>query len=159
MVIALRLELSVSKKEILSLFAAHAPFGGNVVGIEAAAWRYFGKYPGQLTWAEAALLAVLPNNPALVHPGRNRDLLENKRNALLDRLHQKGVINALTMKLAKSEKLPEKPVPLPRTAPHLLAKLQHLKNIEIKTARKITHPETYRIRTTLNKDIQIHATE
>lgn len=159
MVMAVRLELSMSKKEILSLFAAHAPFGGNVVGIEAAAWRYFGKYPEQLTWAETTLLAVLPNNPAMVHPGRNRDLLENKRNTLLDRLHQKGIIDALTMKLAKSEKLPVKPVPLPRTAPHLLARLQQLKNTEIKSIHKNNHPDIYRVRTTLNKEIQMHATE
>ena len=70
---ATRLELGYSKREILALYAAHAPFGGNVVGLEAACWRYFGKAPEQLSWAEAATLAVLPNSPALIHPGRNRD--------------------------------------------------------------------------------------
>ena len=82
MILATRLELGYSKDEILNLYAANAPFGGNVVGIEAAAWRYFGKRPDLLTWAEAAMLAVLPNSPALIHPGRNRKALYEKRNRL-----------------------------------------------------------------------------
>ena len=73
------LEIRNNKKEILSLYAAHAPFGGNVVGLEAASWRYFGCDPDRLTWAESAMLAVLPNNPALIHPGRNRQKLLRKR--------------------------------------------------------------------------------
>ena len=51
MVLATRLELSYSKDEIMSLYAAHAPFGGNVVGIEAASWRYFGRKLNDLSWA------------------------------------------------------------------------------------------------------------
>ena len=72
MVMALRLELSLSKKEILALYASHGPFGGNVVGLQAAAWRYFGRGPERLSWAETAMLAVLPNAPGLIHPGKNR---------------------------------------------------------------------------------------
>lgn len=119
-ILATRLELGYSKQEILALYAANAPFGGNVVGLDAAAWRYYGKKPALLSWAEAATLAVLPNSPALIHPGRNRGALLSKRNRLLDRLHQKGVLDALTLDLAKSEELPNKPIPLPRLAPHLL---------------------------------------
>ena len=85
-VLALRLEAARSKDEILALYAGYAPFGGNVVGLDAAAWRYFGRPPVELSWAEAATLAVLPNNPALIHPGRNRSQLLEKRNRLLDRL-------------------------------------------------------------------------
>ncbi len=85
-VLATRLELRCSKKRILAMYAAHAPFGGNVVGLEAAAWRYFGRPPSQLSWAEAATLAVLPNSPAGIHPGRNRDKLLEKRNRLLRKL-------------------------------------------------------------------------
>ena len=53
MVMATRLELACSKREILALYAAHAPFGGNVVGLDVAAWRYFGRSAEQLSWAEA----------------------------------------------------------------------------------------------------------
>ena len=66
--LAFRLEASYSKDEILALYASNAPFGSNVVGLDAAAWRYFGREPDDLSWAEAAMLAVLPNNPALIHP-------------------------------------------------------------------------------------------
>src|SRR5690349_15816508 len=85
-ILATRLELRYSKEEILSLYASHAPFGGNVVGLEAACWRYFGRDTKQLSWGEAAMLAVLPNAPALIHPGRNRAQLKAKRDALLDKL-------------------------------------------------------------------------
>ena len=88
--LALRLELSYSKKEIMNLYASHAPFGGNIVGIEAASWRYFGHSSNDLSWAEGALLAILPNSPAMIHPGKNRDLLLYKRNRLLKRCHNKG---------------------------------------------------------------------
>jgi len=123
MILALRLELSYSKKEILELYAAHAPFGGNVVGLEAAAWRYFGRPPSQLSWAEATTLAVLPNSPSLIHPGRNRGRLKSKRDLLLDRLTKTGAIDSLTNRLAKSEPLPGKPLPLPRIAPRLLTRV------------------------------------
>lgn len=120
MLLALRLELRHSKNEILALYAGHAPYGGNVVGIEAAAWRYFGHAPEQLSWAEAATLAVLPNSPALIHPGRGRELLLKKRNRVLDGLLAAGSLDAMSHALALAERLPAAPKPLPRLAPHLL---------------------------------------
>ncbi len=119
-VLALRLELRFSKKEILNLYASHAPFGGNVVGLEAASWRYFGRSPDLLSWAEAATLAVLPNAPALIYPGRNQEKLLKKRNRLIEKLQQKGVIDHLTCELAQLEPLPGEPKPLPQLTPHLL---------------------------------------
>lgn len=123
MVMALRLEIRYSKKEILSLYAGHAPFGGNVVGLEAAAWRYFGRSPEQLSQAEAAALAVLPNSPALIHPGRNRGRLKIKRDRLLDHLQKENILASLETDLAKAEPLPQEPVDLPRIAPHLLDRI------------------------------------
>lgn len=120
---ATRLELGYSKKEILCLYASNAPFGGNVVGIEAASWRYYGKRPELLTWAEAATLAVLPNSPALIHPGRNRAVLLEKRNKLLQKLWENGLLSASECDYSKEEPLPEQPLPLPQLAPHLLDRL------------------------------------
>jgi penicillin-binding protein 1C len=120
---ATRLEAGCSKKRILALYAAHAPFGGNVVGLEAAAWRYYGKKPDLLSWAEAATLAVLPNSPALIHPGRNREALLQKRNRLLAYLQKEGHLSAEDCALAQAETLPEAPLPLPQRAPHLLDRL------------------------------------
>ncbi len=119
-ILALRLELALSKDQILKLYAGYAPFGGNTVGLEAAAWRYFGRSAETLSWAEAATLAVLPNAPALIHPGRNHEVLLKKRNALLGRLHQKGLLDDLALDLAQAEPLPGPPHPMPRFAPHLL---------------------------------------
>ncbi len=124
MVLALRLEAYTSKDEILALYAAHAPFGGNVVGLDAAAWRYFGRPADELSWAESATLAVLPNAPALIHPGSRRDLLLNKRNFLLDKLCENGVLDPLECELAREEPLPDKPWPLPEIAYHYLETLR-----------------------------------
>lgn len=120
---ALYLECSYSKEEILRMYASNAPFGGNVVGIEAAAWRYFGREAKDLSWAEQATLAVLPNSPALIHPGRNRAELKQKRDKLLLRLYEKHILDKTEYELACMEALPEKPLPLPNEAPHLLERL------------------------------------
>lgn len=120
---ALYLEYSYSKAEILRMYASNAPFGGNVVGIEAAAWRYFGREAKDLSWAEQATLAVLPNSPALIHPGRNRAELKQKRDKLLLRLYEKHILDKTEYELACMEALPEKPLPLPNEAPHLLERL------------------------------------
>ncbi len=119
-ILATRLEIRCSKDEILLLYASNAPFGGNVVGLEAASWRYFGRPAGELSWAESAMLAVLPNSPGAIHPGRRREALLRKRNSLLDRLVDKGVIDAVEGELAKDEPLPESPVRMPDYAYHLL---------------------------------------
>ncbi len=146
-ILATRLELRSSKEEILKEYASNAPFGGNVVGISAASWRYFGKKPQLLSWGEAATLAVLPNAPALIHPGRNRDALYAKRNRLLDRLLTDGAIDSLTCDLAKAEPLPDKPLPLPRLASHLLERAK--REVFRKDKSKA------RIQTTIDKNLQI----
>ena len=120
--LALRLELAVSKSEILATYASHAPFGGNTVGLEAAAFRYFERAPDELSWAEVSTLAVLPNNPSLVRPGRNADRLRARRDGLLHRLRDEGTIGATELTLALAEPLPGVPHRVPRVAPHLVAK-------------------------------------
>ena len=122
--VATRLEAGYSKDEILRLWLANAPFGGNVVGAEAATRRYYGRSPAELSWAEAATLAVLPNAPALIHPGRSREELRFKRDRLLDDLARSGDISPDEAKLAKLEPLPEEPRPLPRAGEHLLERLR-----------------------------------
>lgn len=143
--LALRLELGYGKDEILALHAGHAPFGGNVIGLEAASWRYFGRAPDQLSWAEACTLAVLPNSPALIHPGRNRERLQAKRDRLLRQLQADGALNAIDLDLALREPLPAEPLPLPQLAPHLLETL------------RAQHPGRHRLRTTLDARLQAAA--
>ena len=129
-VLALRLELHYSKKTILDLYAAHAPFGGNVVGIDAAAWRYFHTTPDRLTWSEAATLAVLPNAPSMIHPGKARERLLDKRDALLLRMTSSKVycpkryhvphLSYDDYELSLMERLPDKPYDMPMLAYHYL---------------------------------------
>lgn len=123
---AIYLESIHSKREILNLYASHAPFGGNVVGVETAAWRYFGRSVSNLSWAECATLAVLPNSPALIHPGRNRKQLKLKRDNLLASLKKNGILDETEYELSCMEPLPEAPVPLPDNAPHLLERLANI---------------------------------
>jgi penicillin-binding protein 1C len=124
MVMATRLELTYKKSTILNLYAAHAPFGGNVRGIEAASWRYFGHPSTNLSWAEAALLAVLPNAPSAMHVNKNRAALLQKRNKLIIKLYDLGKLDETTYLLAIEEPLPAEPFPLPQVAPHLVSHLQ-----------------------------------
>jgi len=99
LVLATRLEFRDSKEEVLNYYASNAPFGGNVVGLDVAAWRYFGVQPHQLSWAESATLAVLPNAPSLIYPGKNQEKLRLKRNRMHKKLFKEQIRVELTYKL------------------------------------------------------------
>ena len=141
MIWATRLEFRASKEEILSMYISHAPFGGNVVGLDAAAWRYFGHSADDLSWAESAMLAVLPNAPAMIHLSKGRKTLLDKRNRLLKQLLEKKTIDSSTYELAISEPLPDEPHPLPQIAPYLVSRFYQERNGEYS-------------RSTINKGIQ-----
>ena len=128
MILATRLEFRASKEKILSMYVSHAPFGGNVVGLDAAAWRYFGHSAEELSWAEAAMLAVLPNAPAMIHLSKSRQSLLNKRNRLLKQLRERKIIDSSTYELAISEPLPDEPHSLPQIAPHLVSRFYQERN-------------------------------
>ena len=128
MIWATRLEFRASKEEILSMYISHAPFGGNVVGLDAASWRYFGHSAEGLSWAESAMLAVLPNAPAMIHLSKGRTILLAKRNRLLKQLLEKKIIDTSTYELAINEPLPDEPHPLPQTAPHLVSRFYQERN-------------------------------
>ena len=151
MLLAVRMELSNTKKEILNLYASHAPFGGNVVGLETAAWRYFGRSPFELSWAESATLAVLPNAPSLIHPGKNRVLLEKKRNRLLKRIQEEGYIDSLEYSTAILEEIPLQPKKLPNIAYHLTEYFD-LQN----DGKKIISTIDIQLQEKLNRLVNIH---
>jgi len=141
LILATRLELRASKEKILAYWSSNAPFGGNVVGLDAASWRFFNRNSADLSWAEAATLAVLPNAPKLIYPGKNQQKLLVKRNRLLKKLLHKNVIDSLTYNLSILEELPQKPYALPQIAPHLLQKINKEKKGEF-------------VKTTINKRLQ-----
>ncbi len=141
-ILATRLELSYSKEKILSFYASNAPFGGNVVGLDVAAWRYFNCSPDQLSWSESATLAVLPNAPSLIYPGKNQKKLIQKRNRLLKKLAANKIIDSMTCALALLEELPPKPYPIAQLAPHLLERLDKKHSGKrVKTAISVKHQE------------------
>ncbi|TMM30551.1 penicillin-binding protein 1C [Polaribacter aestuariivivens] len=123
LILATRLEIRASKEEIIAFWSSNAPFGGNVVGLDAASWRYFNRKATDLSWAEAATLAVLPNAPNLIYPGKNQHKLLSKRNRLLKKLLIKKVIDSLTYELSILEELPQKAYAIPQITPHLLQKI------------------------------------
>lgn len=86
-----QLEWHLSKREILTLYLNRAPFGGTLQGVAAASWAYLGKPPSQLTPAEAAMLAVLPQAPSRLRPDRHPERAQQARDKVLLRLQAFGV--------------------------------------------------------------------
>ena len=123
---ATRLEWLYSKDEILELYLNNASYGRNLLGFSGALLFYFGLQPHQmenLTWAQAALLAVLPNAPGLINLEKNPHTLKAKRDSLLERLHKKGHFDAQILHLAQNEPIPSKFIPRTNLAPHLALRL------------------------------------
>ena len=115
---AVRLSIHVRKDALLRMYADHVPMGGNTVGVQAASWRYFGKPLSGITWAEAALFAVLPNAPSMINLEKQRPALLRKRNRALGALWRAGKIDSLTCVVSCREPLPEPAGRLPFAAPH-----------------------------------------
>src|SRR5690606_10545479 len=88
---ALQLELHLSKAQILALYLERAPYGGTIEGVEAASWAYLGKPASQLSHAEAALLAVLPQSPSRLRPDRHPEAAQRARDKELERMVSLGV--------------------------------------------------------------------
>ncbi|MFW5972289.1 MAG: penicillin-binding protein 1C [Bacillota bacterium] len=141
MVQALKLDFKYSKEDIFKMYLTHAPYGGNIIGYRAASLRYFGKSPDEITWGEAAILAVLPNGPGRINPMNGREILKTKRDRLLNKLYNEGVFDQQTLKLALAEKIPDEQLPFDLSVPLLSRKLKSDYDKDI-------------IQTTIDKDIQ-----
>jgi len=135
---SLLLELKYTKNEIFSLYASNAPFGGNVVGVDAASFRYFSTSQKNLTLSQVAVLAVLPNQPSLVTLSNRRERLKEKRDELIKKLYQYAIIDSQTYDLSLAEPLPEKPLPLPFLAMHYHDFLKMSKDKNIHNGKYIT---------------------
>lgn len=133
-----KLEILKTKKYILREYLAQAPYGGNIVGANSASWIYFGRSLEQLSRAEYALLAVLPNHPGFLYPGKNNEQLLQKRNRLLLKWSLKEKWKKTELDVYQAEPLPRGKKSLPHLAAHLL--------------QRSTQPE---LQTTLDKGTQI----
>jgi penicillin-binding protein 1C len=117
--VALALERRLGKQDILRLYLTHAPFGGNIEGVRAASFAWFGKEPARLTPAQAALLVALPQSPESRRPDRHPATALAARDRVLDRLAAQGALSAESAAAARKTRLPETLAPFPRLAAHL----------------------------------------
>jgi penicillin-binding protein 1C len=118
MVRAIELERKLSKDEILDLYLALAPFGGNLEGVRAASIAYFGKEPKRLSLAEAALLVALPQSPETRRLDRYPEAARAARDRVLDRMVENSIVSREDAAQAKAVTVPKLRKPMPILAPH-----------------------------------------
>ncbi|HGY3714506.1 TPA: peptidoglycan glycosyltransferase PbpC [Citrobacter gillenii] len=114
---AFQLEWHLSKRDILTLYLNRAPFGGTLQGVGAASWAYLGKSPAQLSYSDAALLAVLPQAPSRLRPDRWPERAQAARNKVLDRMATQGVWSAKQAQESREEPVWLAPRQMPQLAP------------------------------------------
>lgn len=114
---AMQLEWHLSKRDILTLYLNRAPFGGTLQGVGAASWVYLGKSPAQLSYAEAALLAVLPQAPSRLRPDRWSERAQAARDKVLDRMVSQGVWSQKQVEESREEPVWLAPRQMPQLAP------------------------------------------
>lgn len=142
--VALALERVMSKEEILALYYERAPYGGNTEGIRAATRTWFGKEPGRLTAAEAALLVALPQSPETRRPDRHVETARTARARVIDKAEASGILSAERAAIARRDPLPTLRRDMPQNAPHLADRVR----------REGPGPDG-RFATTLDRDVQL----
>ncbi len=158
-ILAVKLERVLSKEDILALYLNEAPYGGNIYGIEEASIAFFNKKPIDLTLAESAYLAAIPNGPTYYSPYRkNRDKLEERKNLVLKRMLDLKFIDENTYNKAKSEVvtfMPERPMNI--LAPHFVFFIRDY--LENRYGINALEDDGLKIITTLNYNLQKKAEE
>lgn len=144
-----------AKDEILSYYLNHIYYGNFAYGIQAAAEAYFGKKVKELSLAEGALLAGLPQCPLACNPLQNPERAKARLKVVLDLMVKNGFITREEAQLALNEELRFAPAPFPIQAPHFVffaqEKLEHLP--------LPSTPGTLHVYTTLDLDLQREAEE
>ncbi|HEY3030768.1 MAG TPA: penicillin-binding protein 1C [Bradyrhizobium sp.] len=115
---ALQIERALNKDQILDLYLALAPFGGNLEGVRAASIAYFGKEPKRLSLAESALLVALPQSPETRRLDRYPEVARTARDRVLDRMVEEGRVPEEDALQAKATPVPRLRKPMPILAPH-----------------------------------------
>ncbi len=142
---ALQLEWYFSKQDILNYYLNHAPFGGTIEGVETASRHYFGHSAERLTYAQAALLAGLPQAPSYYRPDRHPQRAQNQRDKVLNRMHDFGVLSSKELRRALMEDLALQLTPAPLSAPLLSRRLVN------------KYTASNRINTYIDRDLQLTA--
>lgn len=138
---ALKLEMYYTKDEILNFYLSHIPYGNNIIGYRTASLKYFGVEPENLTWSQAATIAVIPNEPGALSKKNRVKRVYEKKNFLLKKLYAAGYIDKDNLELSLSEPVILKARPFPLSAPHLSDRIYKMN----KGSRTVT---------TINKEIQ-----
>ncbi len=157
LIFALKLEWKWSKEEIFRWYLNNAPYGKNYIGYYAASLAYFGKNPENLSWAEAASLSVIPQNPSGYYPGKNHGLLIKKRNHLLYKLYKKGFIRRDEWMEALMEKLSVSHEKLPLYTLHLYDYFKKTQNFHGTIKTFIKFPLQIKIQNIVNQFIERYA--
>lgn len=153
-VLSIKIDKSIPKDKILEYYLNEAPYGGTVYGIAEASQTYFNKKPIDLTLAEAAYLASIPQSPTMLSPfGKNKDKLETRKNLVLSRMLELNFISKEDYDSAKKEKA----VFVPQTtvgikAPHFVFFIKEY--LEEKYGRELVERGGLKIITTLDYSLQ-----
>src|SRR6516164_8916774 len=120
---ALALERRLAKDQVLGLYLALAPFGGNLEGVRAASLAYFGKEPTRLSAAECALLVAIPRSPERLRPDRHPAAARAARDRVLVRMAEQAVISPAALAEAREERIPPLRQAMRFRAPHRRSRL------------------------------------
>lgn len=157
-VLAIQIERKFSKEEILKLYLNEAPYGANIYGIESASQSFFQKPAAELTLAESAYLAAIPQAPTLYSPyGPNRDRLDARKDTVLRFMKDQGYISEEEMGAAMEEGVVFSPVRDAILAPHFVLYIQN--ELVKKYGEKTLQEGGLQITTTLDLDLQVAAEE
>lgn len=156
-ILAIKVERSLSKDQILSIYLNEAPYGGVIYGIQEASQSFFDKDPKDLTIAESAYLAAIPQAPTYYSPrGNHRDALENRKNLVLSKMLEVGYITEEEFNTAKNEVVvfaPQEPSSI--KAPHFVFMVKEY--LEEKYGKDMVESGGLKVITTLDWDIQKEA--
>lgn len=156
-VLSLKLEGVLSKEEILTLYLNEAPYGGTIYGVEEASRSFFNKNADQLTLAEAAYLAALPQSPTYYSPyGNHLDELSERKNLVLKKMLEYGYITQEEHDIAKAEEVTFEPRPdISLKAPHFVFYVQDY--LERKYGQRAIEERGLKVITTLDYELQQEA--
>ncbi|KKP88896.1 MAG: Penicillin-binding protein, 1A family [Berkelbacteria bacterium GW2011_GWA2_35_9] len=153
LILSLELEAIYSKKDILTMYLNEIPYGSTVYGIEAASQTFLGKYVGELTLAEAAVLAALPQAPSYFSPyGSNVEKLMTRKDRVLDDMVKMSYVTQEEADTAKKDKISFVPKKDSILAPHFVFYIQEL--LEEKYGKELVSQGGLKVTTTLDLDVQ-----
>ncbi len=156
-ILSIKLERVLSKDEILSIYLNESPYGGTIYGVEEASQAFFGKSAADVTLAEAAYIAALPQAPTYLSPyGNNRADLDMRQNTVLSRMLENKLISADEYNAAKDEEVTFLPQAISGIrAPHFVMFVRE--QLVKQFGEEALAERGFRVITTLNYEFQEQA--